>query len=86
MFFFAYDLENYENNLRGFYFDFLKEAPGPISKTTDQLIADIKNYDKKDWAEKYEQFSNKFNSADDGKASAKIVEKIKGFIGEKKVS
>lgn len=85
MFFFAYDLENYENNLRGFYFDFLKEAPGPISKTTDQLIADIKNYDEKEWKEKYNQFSVKYNSADDGKASAKIVEKIKGFIGEKKV-
>lgn len=85
MFFFAYDLENYENNLRGFYFDFLKEAPGPISKTTDQLIFDIKNYDQKEWKEKYNQFSQKYNSADDGKASAKIVEKIKGFIGEKKV-
>jgi CDP-glycerol glycerophosphotransferase len=85
MFFFAYDLENYENNLRGFYFDFLKEAPGPISKTTDQLISDIKSYDEKEWEEKYSQFSQKYNSADDGKASAKIVEKIKGFIGEKKV-
>ena len=85
MFFFAYDLENYENNLRGFYFDFLKEAPGPISKTTDQLICDIKNYDEKEWKEKYNQFSEKYNSADDGKASAKTVEKIKGFIGEKKV-
>ena len=85
MLFFAYDLENYENNLRGFYFDFLKEAPGPISKTTDQLIADIKNYDKTEWASKYAAFSEKYNKADDGKASEKIVEKIKGFMEEKKV-
>lgn len=86
MLFFAYDLENYENNLRGFYFDFLKEAPGPISKTTDQLIDDIKNYNKDQWKEKYDQFTEKYNSADDGHASEKIVEKIKGFVDEKKVN
>ena len=80
MLFFAYDLENYENNLRGFYFDFLKEAPGPISKTTDQLIKDIKSYDKAQWIQKYEKFSEKYNSADDGRASQKIVEKINAFM------
>lgn len=85
MLFFAYDLEDYENNLRGFYFDFLKEAPGPISKTTDQLISDIKQYDAKQWEEKYQKFSNKYNSADDGMASKKIVAKIREFIGEEKV-
>ena len=85
MFFFAYDLENYENNLRGFYFDFLKEAPGPISKTTDQLIWDIKNYNAEQWNDKYKEFSDKYNSADDGMASKKIVEKIREFIDEKKV-
>lgn len=85
MFFFAYDLENYENNLRGFYFDFLKEAPGPISKTTDQLIWDIKNYNAEQWNGKYKDFSDKYNSADDGMASKKIVEKIREFIDEKKV-
>src|SRR5699024_8283031 len=37
MFFFAYDLENYRKNLRGFYFDMLEEVPGPISMTTEQL-------------------------------------------------
>ena len=85
MFFFAYDLENYENNLRGFYFDFLKEALGPISKTTDQLIWDIKNYNAEQWNDKYKEFSDKYNSVDDGMASKKIVEKIREFIDEKKV-
>src|SRR5699024_9675578 len=28
--FFTYDLESYRDNLRGFYFDFEKEAPGPL--------------------------------------------------------
>ena len=41
MFFFMYDLESYRDELRGFYFDILKELPGPVSKTTEKLIDDI---------------------------------------------
>ena len=40
--FFTYDLEFYKNKLRGFYFDFEKEAPGPLIKTNDGLIEAIK--------------------------------------------
>lgn len=76
MLFFAYDLENYKNNLRGFYFDFLEEAPGPISKDTKQLIKDIKDYDQKKWQDKYEIFYQKYNHVDDGNASKKIVDLI----------
>ena len=61
MFFFAYDLEDYRENLRGFYFDFAKEAPGPISKDTKQLIEDIKEYDTSLWTEKNEAYRQKFN-------------------------
>ena len=32
MFFFMYDLEEYRDELRGFYFDVLEEIPGPISQ------------------------------------------------------
>lgn len=76
MLFFAYDLEDYKENLRGFYFDFVKEAPGPISRDTKQLIADIKEYNPLKWIEKYEAYYKKFNHADDGHASEKIVELI----------
>ena len=41
MLFFAYDLEDYKENLRGFYFDFVNDIPGPISRDTDQLIKNI---------------------------------------------
>lgn len=76
MLFFAYDLENYKDNLRGFYFDFAEEAPGPISRTTEQLIDDIKNYDESLWHEKYEAYHKKFNDVDDGHASQKIIDVI----------
>lgn len=77
MLFFAYDLEDYKDNLRGFYFDFVKEAPGPISKTTDQLICDIKDYDAAKWQKKYDAYHKKYNHVDDGHASEKIVDLIR---------
>lgn len=76
MLFFAYDLEDYKDNLRGFYFDFLAEAPGPITGTTDELIDSILNYNEEEYALKYEAFNNKYNHVDDGNASRKVVELI----------
>lgn len=79
MFFYAYDLENYKNNLRGFYFDFIQEAPGPISLTTEDLIDDIKNYRPEEYVEKYKAFSQKYNHLDDGTASKQIISLIKSW-------
>ncbi|SHO52152.1 CDP-glycerol glycerophosphotransferase family protein [Anaerocolumna xylanovorans] len=80
MFFFTYDLEDYRDNLRGFYFDFIAEAPGPLVGTTKELVEAIKNYDYKEYEEQYNAFYQKYNHADDGKASAKVVEAIEKII------
>lgn len=80
MLFFAYDLEEYKDNLRGFYFDFLKEAPGPIAKDTTQLIESIVHYDNNVWEEKYRAFTKKYNHADDGKASQKVIDLIQSTM------
>ena len=61
MLFFAYDLDNYRENLRGFYFDFLEEVPGPVSRDTEQLIKDIKGYSSKEWTGKYRVFAEKIS-------------------------
>ena len=79
MIFFAYDLEDYRSNLRGFYFDFLEEAPGPVVLTNDDLIDSIKNYNPSEWEQKYKAFNAKYNHCDDGKASSKIVDLIKSL-------
>lgn len=42
MVFFVYDIENYRDKLRGFYFNIEKLAPGPIVKTNKELIKEIK--------------------------------------------
>ena len=81
MIFFTYDLDNYKNNLRDFYFDMVEEVPGPICKTNEELIDFIKNYNEKDYEnefkEKYMKFNEKFNPFDDGKASSKIIDLIR---------
>ena len=41
MIFFTYDLEQYRDELRGFYFDFEAEAPGPLLATSDEVLAAI---------------------------------------------
>ncbi len=75
--FYMYDFEEYKNKLRSFYFG-IKELPGPISKTEDQLISDLKNIDKY-WEvnkENYDNFNNKFTYLDDGNASKRVIDKI----------
>lgn len=82
MIFFTYDLDDYKNNLRDFYFDMVEEVPGPICKTNDEMIDFIKNYTeesyKSEYGEKYKKWSEKFNPFDDGNASKKIIELIRG--------
>lgn len=79
MFFYCYDLEEYKDTLRGFYFDFLEEAPGPVVLTTKDLIHAIEQYKPSDYEEKQKAFTQKYNHVDDGKASKKIVKLIESF-------
>ena len=76
MFFFAYDLEDFQNHLRGFYFDFINEIPGPISQDTKTLISDIRNYKEEEWEEKYKAYHDKFNNVDCGDASRQIIQLV----------
>lgn len=75
--FYCYDLEEYRDILRGFYFDFLEEAPGPVVKTTEELIQAIKQYDYTKYEARYEAFRRRYNHADDGRASEKVVSHIR---------
>ena len=81
MFFYAYDLEKYRNDLRGFYFDYEGEMPGPISSDTEELIGNILNYDSKEYEERFEKFREKYNIWDDGRASEKVVKLVEELIG-----
>ena len=73
--FYMYDLEEYANEIRGFYFD-LNILPGPIVKDEDNLILEIKRLENWEKDEKYNSFNKRFNYLDDGRASRRVSEYI----------
>jgi CDP-glycerol glycerophosphotransferase len=78
MLFFTYDLADYRDNLRGFYFDFEAEAPGPLLATSDEVIAGIRDVDAvaASYRDAYERFAARFASLDDGKAGARVCDRL----------
>ena len=42
MVFYAYDLEDFEKNSRGFYCDYEQYVPGPVCRTQDELMEQVK--------------------------------------------
>lgn len=73
MIFYADDLENYEHE-RDFYYKYEDFVPGPIVKSTEEIIKvlNTKVYDY----EKIKAFKNKFFDYTDGKSSERFVDKI----------
>lgn len=78
--FYAYDLKNYKENLRDFYFDMFEEVPGPIIENNEDLVNYIKylNLDEYNntFGEKYTRFNRKFNQFDKGNASKQVINLI----------
>ncbi|XIF19727.1 MAG: CDP-glycerol glycerophosphotransferase family protein [Acetilactobacillus jinshanensis] len=44
MLFFSYDLDHYRNTLRGFYFNYQKDIPGPLATTSNQFYKALDDY------------------------------------------
>lgn len=74
--FFTYDLDHYQETLRGFYIDFVNEAPGPLSRTTAELITDIKRIATEPLSEKYNDFYAKYCGIEDGTSSKQVAEAV----------
>jgi len=75
--FFMYDLDLYENFLRGFYID-LAELPGCIVKSEQEIIDTLENINEyqKEYENKYIEFNKTFNYLDSSNASLKVLNKI----------
>jgi hypothetical protein len=73
--FYMYDLEEYANDLRGFYIS-LDELPGPIVRDEDALIKEVRACDEWKPDQKYEQFCERYNPKDDGNASERVLARI----------
>ena len=76
MYFYMFDLEEYADELRGFYFDIYEVMPGDIIQDEEQLLADIKKgqYDFK----RLEAFNQRFNNWQDGHASQRVIDIVFG--------
>ena len=79
MIFLTPDIEKYVAD-RGFYFDFVAEAPGPICLTTAEVIGALKNINDvaKQYGKAYKAWQQKFNSLEDGKATARVIAAVFG--------
>ena len=78
--FFVYDLDEYDQN-RGLYYDFDEITPGPLCRTTDDLVTFIDNIDELFDKQKVIDFKNRFMSSCDGHATERIVDYIEDKLG-----
>lgn len=78
MMFFVYDIEDYRDNLRGFYFDFEEKAPGPLVRTTEEMIRELKKIENEGFKpdDNYKEFIERFCYLEDGDASERVVKEV----------
>lgn len=78
IYFFTPDLLHYRTNLRGFYFDLMAVAPGPVVSTLEELLHTIQNpaVNRPEFREKYVAWQLRFNPRDDGNAAHRVVQRI----------
>ncbi|OAZ16981.1 teichoic acid biosynthesis protein F [Lactococcus lactis RTB018] len=74
IYFYMYDFEEYEQELRGFYLNIPNDLPNDVITREDDLLVKINNEDF-DY-ERLRKFNQKFNLWNDGKACSKVVKRI----------
>jgi CDP-glycerol glycerophosphotransferase (TagB/SpsB family) len=74
--FFTYDLDDYRDRLRGFYFDLAEVAPGPLIATGKELLAAIGDVDAvaAEHADRYAAFQQTFCALEDGSATERVLD------------
>jgi CDP-glycerol glycerophosphotransferase len=77
--FFTPDLAHYSADLRGYYFDLLAEAPGPVVSTREGLRdAVLASADgQPGFAERAAAWRARFTPRDDGGAGARVVARMR---------
>ncbi|MFG2842508.1 CDP-glycerol glycerophosphotransferase family protein [Kitasatospora sp. NPDC048296] len=82
IYFFAYDLEHYRDTLRGFYFDFEPNAPGPLVPTSAELLGALRELADSGadlppgYAGRYRRFRAEHCTLDDGGAARRVVDRM----------
>ncbi len=75
--FFTYDLAHYRDALRGFYFDFHMQAPGPLLNTSTDVVDALCDLDsvRRAYAPAYARFQERYCHLEDGGASARVIDR-----------
>ncbi|MDV7718853.1 CDP-glycerol glycerophosphotransferase family protein [Pediococcus ethanolidurans] len=80
MLFFPYDLTHYATELRGFYFNYLEECPGPIVTKQTEFYQQLKIFEQagafSNFDNRFDRFQEKFTSWENGTAANQIVKII----------
>jgi CDP-glycerol glycerophosphotransferase len=71
--FFAYDYDHYRDHLRGFYFDITEDPPGPIVRTSAEVVGAIA--DPPPMSDAYRRFQERFCSLEDGHATERVLKR-----------
>jgi CDP-glycerol glycerophosphotransferase len=73
---FTYDLQDYRDRLRGFYFDLAAQAVGPLLHTSDDVLDAIADVDSIAAAHRdaYAEFRSVFCPLDDGRATERVLD------------
>jgi CDP-glycerol glycerophosphotransferase len=78
MVFFTYDLESYRDSVRGFYFDFEAEAPGPLLATSADVIEALREASgvPERYRDAYQAFAAKYCALEDGHAAGRVADRL----------
>ena len=76
--FFTYDHDHFRDSVRGFYFDFLPEAPGPLVSTADELATQLLALPEvvSRYADSYATFRSTYCSLEDGRATDRLLARL----------
>lgn len=77
MLFYMYDVEEYRDEMRGFYFD-VNQLPGDILKTEQELVRAIEAVDYNDFSasQSLKVFNDTYNTHNDGNAAERFVNRV----------
>ena len=82
--FYCYDLELYARQVRGFYLDMERDLPGPVARTTPELLALLRDLPavQARYAARYRAFRQEYCALADGAAARRVVEAVFGPAAE----
>ena len=79
---YTYDLSDFADRVRGFYFDLAPVAPGPLLSTTQEVLDALRDLpavgDRH--AERYARFRKRFCHFEDGHASDRVLDRLLEYL------